>query len=64
MLVGAVGSSEAEIGGEVVVTPRGKYRANALGTVCLSIKNARRGSLREYIGGFEYVCSGGGRPGC
>ena len=32
--VGAVGSRDAEIGGEVVVTSR--YGANALGTVCPS----------------------------
>ena len=36
ILVGAVGSRDAEIGGEVVVTSRGRSRANALGTVCPS----------------------------
>ena len=34
--MGAVGSRDAEIGGEVVVTPRGRYQANVLGTVCPS----------------------------
>ena len=37
--VGAVGSRDAEIGGEVVVTRR--YRANALGTVCPSKLHGR-----------------------